>query len=119
MHGLTYRQIAEGGTFTPATAGAKDVTIKGVKGVYEEYKTWQGERIARTEAAVTFNRSSAALMRDAAVTEVDILDGDEDEDCADANGSRWPLDEYEANPIGHPNCTRIGMPVIELPAPPS
>lgn len=117
MHGLTYRQIAEGGTYTPATAGAKDVTIKGVKGVYDEYKTWQGERIARTEAAMTFNRSSATLMRDAAINEVDIMDGDEDEDCAEANGSRWTLDEYEANPLGHPNCTRIGLPVIEVPNP--
>jgi HK97 family phage portal protein len=113
QHGLTYRQIAEGGTFTSGVAGEGDVTIKGIKGVYEEYKTWQGERIARTEAAYTFNVSSAKLMRDAAITHVDIADGDEDEDCALANGSRWSLAEYEANPLGHPNCTRIGLPVLE------
>jgi len=117
QHGLTYRQIAQGGTFTSGIAGEGDVTIKGVQGVYEEYKTWQGERIARTEAAVTFNRTSATLMRDAAITHVDIADGDEDEDCALANGSRWTLAKYEGNPIGHPNCTRIGLPVIELSEP--
>lgn len=116
-HGLTYRQIAEGGSYTSAVAGEGEVTIKGVQGVYEEYKTWQAERIARTEAAVTFNRSSAALMRDAGITHVDIADGDEDEDCALANGSRWTLAEYEGNPIGHPNCTRIGLPVVEIPEP--
>jgi HK97 family phage portal protein len=114
-HGLTYRQIAEGGTFTSTQAGAPDVTIKGIKGVYEEYTTWQAERIARTEAAVTFNQSSAGLMREAGIESVDIMDGDEDEECADANGSRWTLEEYEANPISHPNCTRIGLPVIEVP----
>lgn len=111
-HGLTYRQIAEGGSFTSGVAGKGDVTIKGVSGVYDEYKTWQGERIARTEAAVTFNKSSAALMRDAAITHVDISDGDSDEDCGLANGSRWTLAKYEANPIAHPNCTRIGLPVL-------
>lgn len=116
-HGLTYRQIAEGGTFTSAVAGEDDVTIKGIRGVYDEYTTWQAERIARTEAAVTFNRSSAALMREAGVAYVDIADGDQDEDCALANGSRWTMEEYEANPIGHPNCTRIGLPVIEVPNP--
>jgi HK97 family phage portal protein len=115
-HGLTYRQIAEGGTFLSATAGEGDVTIKGIRGVYDEYTTWQAERIARTEAAVTFNFSSAGLMREAGVKYVDIADGDEDEDCALANGSRWTLEEYEANPISHPNCTRIGLPVIEVPA---
>lgn len=113
QHGLTYRQIAEGGTYTSAVAGEGDVTIKGVGGVYEEYKTWQGERIARTEAAVTFNKSSAVMMRDAGITHVDIADGDQDEECGLANGSRWTLAEYEANPIGHPNCTRIGLPVLE------
>lgn len=113
-HGLTYRQIAEGGTFTSGVAGEEgSVTIKGVSGVYDEYKTWQGERIARTEAAVTFNQSSAALMRDASITHVDIADGDSDEECGLANGSRWTLAEYEANPISHPNCTRIGLPVLE------
>lgn len=114
-HGLTYRQIAEGGTFTSATAGAEDVTIKGIQGVYDEYTGWQATRIARTEAAVTFNLSSAGLMREAGVGYVDISDGDQDEDCALANGSRWSLEEYEANPISHPNCTRIGLPVIEVP----
>lgn len=117
QHGLTYRQIAEGGSFTSGVAGEGQVTIKGISGVYDEYKTWQGERIARTEAAVTFNRSSAALMRDAQITHVDIADGDDDEACGLANGSRWTLAEYEANPISHPNCTRIGLPVLETQAP--
>lgn len=113
-HGLTYRQIAEGGTFPSAITDVEDVTIKGVKGVYEEYTTWQAERIARTEAGHTFNVASASLMQDAGVEEVDIVDGDDDEPCAEWNGSRKKLAEYEAEPLGHPNCTRIGLPVIDV-----
>ena len=112
-HGLTFRQIAEGGTFKSATQASEEVTIKGVQGVYDEYTGWQAERIARTEAGVTFNRSSAALMTEAGLGEVDIIDGDEDEGCAEWNGERKSLAEYEAEPLGHPNCTRIGLPVIE------
>ena len=44
---------------------------------------------------------------------VDIIDGEDDDECAEANGSRWTVDEYEASPLGHPNCTRIGLPVVE------
>lgn len=112
-HGLTFRQIAEGGTFKSATQGAEEVTVKGIKGVYEEYTTWQAERIARTEAGVTFNRASAALMKEAGLESVDVIDGDDDEECAEWNGSRKSLADYEAEPLGHPNCTRIGLPVIE------
>jgi phage portal protein BeeE len=112
-HGLTFRQIAEGGKFKSATEAAEEVEIKGVQGVYDEYTTWQAERIARSEAGVTFNRSSAALMTEAGLSEVDIIDGEDDEPCKAWNGSRKSLAEYEANPLAHPNCTRIGLPVIE------
>lgn len=113
-HGLTFRQIAEGGTFPSAVSDVGDVTLKGVEGVYEEYTGWQAERIARTEAGHTFNVASSALMRDAGVEHVDIVDGDDDPPCGEWNGSRKTLDEYEAEPLGHPNCTRIGLPVIEV-----
>jgi HK97 family phage portal protein len=116
-HGLTYRQIAEGGTYASATADVGDVTLKGVQGVYEEYTTWQAERIARTEAGHTFNVASAAVMRDAGVTHVDITDGDEDGPCGEWNGTRKTIEEYESEPLGHPNCTRIGLPVIEVATP--
>jgi hypothetical protein len=44
---------------------------------------------------------------------VDVLDGDDDEPCASANGARWTVEEAEANPLGHPNCTRAFSPVVE------
>lgn len=113
QHGLTFRQIATGGKFKSATEANETVELKGVAGVYDEYTTWQAERIARSEAGVTFNRSSAALMKEAGLDEVDIIDGEDDEPCKSWNGTRRTLAEYEADPLAHPNCTRIGLPVIE------
>lgn len=69
--------------------------------------------IARTETATGYNLSSIAAYRVGNVTYVDVLDGDDDEICAAANGSRWTLDEADAKPVGHPNCTRAFSPVIE------
>lgn len=30
----------------------------------------------------------------------------------DANGSVWTVEEYLADPIGHPNCRRMGLPRV-------
>lgn len=69
--------------------------------------------IARTETGTAYNLGSIAAYRAGDVTHVDVLDGDDDEPCASANGSRWTLEEAEANPLGHPNCTRAFSPVVE------
>lgn len=68
--------------------------------------------IARTETGTAYNLGSVAAYRVGGVTHVDVLDGDDDEPCASANGSRWTLDQAEENPLGHPNCTRAFSPVI-------
>lgn len=69
--------------------------------------------IARTETGTVYNLGSIAAYRAGGVTHVDVLDGDDDEPCASANGSRWTLEQAEANPLGHPNCTRAFSPVVE------
>lgn len=69
-------------------------------------------RIARTEGATAYNLGSLAAYRDAGITHVDVLDGDDDEPCASANGARWTLDQAEENPLGHPNCTRAFTAVV-------
>lgn len=69
--------------------------------------------IARTETGAGYNLGSVAAYRAAGLTHVDVLDGDEDEPCASANGARWTLAQAEANPLGHPNCTRAFVPVVE------
>lgn len=116
QYGITYRGIATGGVFDVGPAGdraAEQVVLKGVEGVFSEYTTWQAERIARTESAVSFNRASSELMREAGISHVEIIDGVDDDDCAAANGEIWTLEEYESNPVAHPNCTRVGLPVID------
>jgi hypothetical protein len=70
--------------------------------------------IARTETGTAYNLGSVAAYRAGGVTHVDVLDGDDDEPCASANGSRWTLEEAEDNPLGHPNCTRSFSPVVEV-----
>jgi hypothetical protein len=74
---------------------------------------WRAKMIARTETGAGYNLGAVAAYREGNVKYVDVLDGDDDEICANANGSRWTLEEAEANPLGHPNCTRAFSPVIE------
>lgn len=69
--------------------------------------------IARTESGTGYNLGSVTAYRVAGLTHVDVLDGDEDEPCKSANGARWTLDEAQANPLGHPNCIRAFLPVVE------
>jgi hypothetical protein len=68
--------------------------------------------IARTETGRAYNLGAVAAYRTAGLTHVDVLDGDDDEPCASANGSRWTLDEAAANPLGHPNCVRAFTPIL-------
>lgn len=70
--------------------------------------------IARTETAYAYANSSVGGWRDSGrVDKVIIYDGVDDPECAAANGSVWTLDEYEANPIQHPNCTRSAAPWLD------
>lgn len=71
-------------------------------------------RIARTESGQAYNLGAIASYRAAGLTHVRVLDGDEDEPCASANGATWTLDEADAHPLGHPNCTRSFSPIVSL-----
>jgi hypothetical protein len=68
--------------------------------------------IARTESGTAYNRGALLAYEDGGVTRVEVLDGDEDEACAAANGQIWTLEEAAAEPIAHPNCTRAYAPVV-------
>ena len=69
--------------------------------------------ISRSETGTAYNLGSVAAYRVGGVTHVDVLDGEDDPICAAANGSRWTIEEAEANPLGHPNCVRSFSPVVE------
>lgn len=80
----------------------------------------RAELIARTETALVYAGGSAAAYRASGrVEKVVIFDGEgcgwtghEDPDLAD--GSVRTLDEYEANPLAHPNCERACAPWFDL-----
>jgi hypothetical protein len=69
--------------------------------------------IARTETGTAYNQGAIAAYKAGGITHVTVLDGDDDEPCASANGATWTLAEAEANPLGHPNCTRAFSPIVE------
>ncbi len=74
--------------------------------------TSRSKTIARTETAVALNTGSLLAYRDAGLEQVTVLDGDDDPECSEANGSVWTLEEAEANPIAHPNCVRAFAPGV-------
>jgi SPP1 gp7 family putative phage head morphogenesis protein len=69
--------------------------------------------IARTETAIAYGHGAGLLYRQNGVQYVEISDGDSDEECDEADGQIWTVDEYLANPIAHPNCVRAAAPVLD------
>lgn len=73
--------------------------------------------ISRTEGATAYAAGSVLGWSEAGVAQVVIQDGEgcgwtEHDDPDLADGSIRDLDDYEANPIGHPRCTRSAYPHI-------
>lgn len=70
--------------------------------------------IARTESGTAYNLISVAAYRaSGVVTTVEVLDGEDDGPCADANGSIWTLDRAAREPLQHPNCVRAFAPIVD------
>lgn len=69
--------------------------------------------IARTETAIAVNHGAGLAYQQNGITHVEISDGDGDEECAEADGQIWTVDEFLANPIAHPNCVRSAAPVVD------
>jgi len=90
----------------------RDALRAELRGLFTDYEDWRLDRIARTETSRAFALGAVGQYKAAGLSQVDIVDGDGDEPCALANGSRWSLEEYEGNPLAHPNCTRDAIPVI-------
>jgi hypothetical protein len=105
IRALVGRQAAEGWS---AEELAKQIRAKGDVASRSRALT-----IARTETGQAYNLGAVAAYRVGGVTHVTVLDGDDDEPCASANGATWTIDEAEQNPLGHPNCTRAFAPIVE------
>lgn len=74
---------------------------------------WRARRIARTEAAFAYNRGQIASLREAGFTMVEVIDGTQDEICRPVNHQKWTLEQAEANPLGHPHCSRHFLPIVD------
>lgn len=104
--------LRRGYPITRIANGYEPEDYPGIQGVFREATAARVETIARTETAYMFNAAIAAGYKEGAVLRVVILDGIGDPECADANGSEWTVEEFEANPIAHPNCVRTAAPVL-------
>lgn len=78
--------------------------------LFDGYQDWRLDRISRTETRAAYNLGALKQYRDAGVTFVRVIDGD-DPLCADWNGRTVPLHEAEGSPLGHPNCRRTWVPI--------
>lgn len=74
---------------------------------------WRARTIARSEASMAYNRGVVAGLHDAGIDKVEVIDGTGDDICAPVNHKIWTLEEAEANPLGHPNCSRHFLGVLE------
>lgn len=77
-----------------------------------DFNELRAETIARTESGTVLNQSAAETYREYGVEKVRIIDGDADDVCAAAHGQEWTLDEFNDNPLGHPNCVRDAVPLL-------
>lgn len=72
----------------------------------------RAETIARTETGTYLNLAAGQAYRDFGLDKVLVIDGEGDDICARVDGQVWTLDELDANPLGHPNCTRDFSPLL-------
>jgi len=116
--GLSDFQIARGVTEQRDAAG--NITreaFRGLRDVVEETYEHRADTIARTEIATASQEASMERYSEAGVTMVDIMDGPgcgwtfhDDPDVAD--GSRRTVGAVRMQPLSHPNCTRVALPVL-------
>lgn len=94
----------DGGGLTPAQLG--DLIGDAVKEKFDGYADWRADRIARTEIANAYNMGTLMAGEQAGVSRVRVLDGDQDDECREANGQVWTLDYAMSHLTAHPNCER-------------
>ena len=100
--------IDAGRTLPQLTKDVRRIVRLEVKG----FETWRAARIARTESAIAANHGNVFGYAQGGIAEVDVLDGTDDDPCAEANGQRWSLQRALQQAVQHPNCTRDFSPVV-------
>jgi hypothetical protein len=62
---------------------------------------------------MAYNDSAVQTYRTLDVEHVQVIDGDGDAECSHADGATWTIDQALSSPLGHPNCVRDFIPVVE------
>ena len=75
------------------------------------FDPYRAEMIARTELMDAYNATALASYGDGGITEVQAIDGDNDDECAARDGQTFSMDEADAIE-DHPNGTLDWVPVI-------
>jgi hypothetical protein len=80
-------------------------------GLFDEARA---DLIARTEIALAMAGGKVAVYREMDVDYVVLMDENNcGEDVCDVDGDVVSIEEYEASPLGHPNCTRDARPATQ------
>jgi hypothetical protein len=106
---LIRRELEAGTQGSPLELG--DKIAAAVRRKFADYADWRADRIARTETANAYNMGSLLAWQAAGVTHVLVSDGDQDAECAAADGQIWTLGRAMANLTAHPNCERAFSPL--------
>lgn len=88
---------------------------RGLRALVAESYRGRARTIARTELGTAQQLAAVGRYKAAGVKQVLVFDNgltDDDEPCQAANGAVWSLEEAEANPLEHPNCTRAFAPLF-------
>ena len=89
---------------TPGSLG--DAIGDLVRDKFAGYADWRADRIARTETANAYNMGTLFVGAQTGIQRVLVSDGDQDDECAKADGQIWTLDYAMDNLTAHPNCER-------------
>lgn len=108
----TVEQVREVLTQTLRSGASAAETRTALQQLYSRWSDKRADVIARTETTAAYNLGSIAQYRDAGVTTVRVIDGDDDP-CAKWNGQEVTLEVAEGSPLGHPNCRRDWIPVTD------
>ena len=93
--------------------GVEKDGFRGLRDVVRETYKGRADAIARTELGFATNDAALDRYLEGGIVEVDIIDGDEDEVCADRNGERLDI-ASERPTLAHPSCTLVVVPVIPV-----
>lgn len=98
-------------SLTPSALG--DLIGDAVREQFDGFADWRADTIARTETAIAYNHGTVLGVHQAGTTRVIVSDGDDDAECAAADGQIWRIEDALANPVAHPNCTRAFAPYVD------